>query len=125
VKALLASPTKLFLLAVFVVTLIAGLFWQDAMFASAVAGSERRPELLRDADWGIPVSSFRERFSAGTSEAELLRWLSENGFKLDGASTSSRTIGGIPCAESVEVTWTAVDGTIRESRAVVQEAGCL
>ncbi len=124
-KTLLASPFKLLLLAAFAALLIAGLFWQNLMFAGAVASSESRPALLRDAEWGSPIPSFRERFSGGTSEAELLSWLSENGFTLDGTNGASRRIRGMPCNELVEVSWVAVDGIIRESSAVVREAGCL
>lgn len=124
-KILLASPSKLLLLAAFAAVLIAGLFWQNLMFASAVASSENRPALLRDAERGSPVPSFRERFSGGTSEAELLSWLSESGFTLDSTNGASRRLRGMPCNELVEVSWTAADGIIRESNAVVREAGCL
>lgn len=124
-KTLLASPAKLLLVAAFAALLIAGLFWQNLMFASAVGSSESRPALLRDAEWGTPVPSFRERFNDGTSVAQLLNWLSESGFTLDGTNAASRRIRGMPCNELVEVSWTAVDGVIRESSAVVREAGCL
>lgn len=124
-KTLLASPAKLILLAAFVALLLAGLFWQNILFASAAASSESRPALLRDAEWGTPVPSFHERFDAGTSEAELLNWLSKNGFELDGTTGASRKIGSMPCAELIQVSWSAVDGVIRDSSAVVSEAGCL
>ena len=116
-KALLASPFKSLLLAAFAASLIAGLYWQNFIFASAVASSESRPALLRDAEWGSPVPSFRERFSGGTSEAELLNWLSENGFTLDATNGASRRIRGMPCNELVEVSWTTVEGIIRDSSA--------
>jgi hypothetical protein len=125
VKTLLASPVKLIVLAAFVALLIASLFWQNLLFVSAVASSESRPALLRDAEWGTPVPSFHERFDPGTSETELLQWLSESGFELNGTTGASRRIGGMPCDELIQVSWTAVDGIIRDSSAVVTEAGCL
>jgi len=122
---ILGSPAKLLLLATFAALFIAAIFWKDIIFASAVASSESRPELLRDADWGAPDPSFQKRFSPGANETELLRWLSENGFELDGTSGASRRIQGLPCNEIIDVSWTAIDGTISESSAVVREAGCL
>lgn len=124
-KTWFASPAKLLLLAVIAALFIAALFGQNLIFASAVASSEKRPELLREADWGGPVPSFHRRFAAGTSEAGLLRWLSENGFERHGAKSASRRIRGLPCNEMIEVSWNASNGIIRESTAVVREAGCL
>lgn len=124
-KTFVASPANLLLVVAFAALLIAGLFWQNLMFAGAVGSSESRPTLLRDAEWGTPAPSFRERFSDGTNVADLLKWLSESGFTLDGNNAASLRIRGMPCNESVEVSWTAEDGIIRESSAVVREAGCL
>ena len=124
-KSRLASPVRLLLLASTVVLAIGLLFGQKLFFASAVASSESRPALLLGADWEVPVPEFRKRFAVGTSEAELLRWLSENGFEQDGSNRANRRIRGFPCNEMIEVSWSASNGVIRESSAVVHEAGCL
>jgi hypothetical protein len=124
-KTRFASRKKLLLLAAIAAVFLVTVFGQNLIFASAVASSESRPALLREADWGVPAPSFQKRFIAGTSEAELLRWLSENGFELNGAHSASRRISGLPCNEMVEVSWSASNGVIRESSAVVNEAGCL
>lgn len=124
-KRILGSPAKLLLLAALAAMSLAAVFWNNIIFAIAVTSSESRPQLLRDADWGTPDPSFQKRFSPGTSETELLRWLSENGFELDDTSGASRRIQGLPCNEMIDVSWTAIDGTISESSAVVREEGCL
>lgn len=124
-KTRFASPTKLLLLAAIAAGFIVAVFGRNLIFASAVASSESRPALLRGADWGAPAPSFQKRFTAGTPEAELLRWLSENGFDLNGANSASRRIRGLPCNEMVEVSWSTLNGVIRDSSAVVHEAGCL
>jgi len=124
-KPSVASSGKWLLLAALASLLLAGFFWQNLIFASAVATSEYRPALLRDAVWGEPVSSFRERFNSGTPEAELLLWLAETGFKIASNGSAYRRLRGLPCNELVEVSWTAVDGEIRDSSAVVLKAGCL
>ena len=124
-KTRLASPSKLLLLAAIVAVFIVAVFGQNLIFASAVASSESRPALLHEADWGAPASSFQKRFTAGTPEAELLRWLSKNGFELNGANSASRRMRGLPCNEMVEVSWSASNGVIRDSSAVVHGAGCL
>lgn len=90
-----------------------------------MASSGNRPALLSDAKWGTPVPSFSQRFNNGTSETELLLWLSESGFELHDTSSASLRISGMPCAELIEVSWTSVDGIIGDSSAVVREAGCL
>lgn len=121
----LAFPTKWLLLAALGALLVAGFLWQNLFFASAVASSESRPALLRDAKWGTPVSSFRQRFGNGTPEDDLVRWLSENDIELDGTNRASRRVRSLPCNELIEISWAATDGVIRESNAVVREAGCV
>ena len=105
--------------------MLVALTWQNIMFGIAFAVAEKRPTLLRDASWDMPVSAFHQRFSAGTPETELLQWLGDNEFRNVRKGRASRTIDGLPCQEQVEVSWTAVDGVISESNAIVSEAGCL
>jgi hypothetical protein len=113
----LGSSAKILLFAAFFGLLITVM--------STVASHGDRPVLLREAKWGIPVPSFSQRFGKGKSEAELLRWLSDAGFDLHNTGSASLRISGIPCAELAEVSWTATDGIIGDSSAVVREAGCL
>ena len=91
----------------------------------SVASCGNRPALLSDAKWGTPVPSFSQGFSNGTFETELLLWLSEVGFELHDSGSANLRISGMPCAELIEVSWTSVDGIMRDSSAVVREAGCL
>jgi hypothetical protein len=125
VKIGFSSRTKWFVLAAAVLLLIVALTWQSIMFGVAFAFAEKRPTLLRDANWDTPVLAFNQRFSAGTPETELLQWLSDNEFTDVRKGRASRTIDGLPCQEQVEVSWTTVDGVISESNAIVSEAGCL
>lgn len=105
--------------------LIAGLFWQNLLFAIAVLSSDTRPTLLRDAKLEAPVSAFSNRFRQGVSEAKLLKWLAESNFKIEGTGSAQLLIQSLPCNETVEVSWTTVDGIIRESSAIVTQDGCL
>lgn len=125
IKTLMSKPINWLILATLATMLVAGLFWQNLLFVSAVLSSETRPALLRDAEWGTPVSAFREQFRPGVSEAELLNWLADNEFKLNGKDSASLLIQALPCNETVEVSWTTSKGIIGESSAVVSEAGCL
>jgi len=117
--------TKWFIIAAVAVLLLFAFTWQQLMFATTVIPSESRPTLLRDAEWGTPVLSFSRRFGNGTPETELLRWLADNRFEEVDKNSASRTVHGLPCNERVEIAWTTLDGKIRESSAVVSEAGCL
>jgi hypothetical protein len=102
--------------------------WQSLLFASAVAASDKRPALLRDAEWDKPETAlaFRGRFRRGSSEASLMQWMKANNFKIDQqARRASLKVGGLPCAEAVAVSWTVIDGSIGATEAVVSEAGCL
>lgn len=106
--------------------LLVALAWERLSFAIAVASSEDRPALLTDAKWGKPAFAFHQRFSDGTSEAALIQWLASNDFEIDRrAHQASRTIHSVPCNERVAVSWSEASGLLRESRAVVYEAGCL
>jgi hypothetical protein len=124
----LSVRSKWFLLAALALMLLVALTWNRLALAIGFASSETRPALLNDAEWGKPDTAlaFRHRFGNGSSEAELVRWLAANHFEIDGgAHRASRTVHGLPCNEDVAVSWTATNGTIRESKAVVSEAGCL
>jgi hypothetical protein len=95
----------------------------------AVSTAETRPALLRDAEWEKPGSArlFARQFHSGTPAAELLSWLRENGFTIDRAAAhASRTIGGLPCAERIDIDWrTDGGGRLTGATAMVREAGCL
>ncbi|MCY7399132.1 MAG: hypothetical protein LH466_09900 [Sphingomonas bacterium] len=76
--------------------------WQSLLMATAVATSDKRPDLLSDAEWGKPETSraFGRRFHAGVPEADLLSWLHANGFDVDQmAQRAKLTLRGVPCAE--------------------------
>lgn len=112
-----------------VVGIVVALNWQWFSFAVAVVLAERRPALLADAQWDDPASArrFSNRFRPGASEPELLAWLETNDFTIDrGAGRASRLIRGLPCNESVEISWSkASDDVIGDAQARVSEAGCL
>ncbi|URD62047.1 hypothetical protein M8312_05955 [Sphingomonas sp. KRR8] len=102
--------------------------WQSLLFASAVATSDQRPTLLREAEWGqsATAKAFKQRFHAGSSEASLLAWLQAETFKTNRqAHEATLKVGGAPCAEDVTVTWAADRGIINKADAFVTEAGCL
>ena len=107
---------------------LAVLNWRSMLFASAVASSDNRPVLLRDAAWGKPetAKNFQQRFRQGSSEASLLRWLHAETFEIDQlAHRATLTIAGVPCRESIAVTWKGDGGVISKADATVSEAGCL
>jgi hypothetical protein len=91
--------------------------------------AEHRPSLLNDAEWNEPATArkFHARFPPGSSEQELLRWLARNDFDVDQRSgTARRLIRGLPCNESIRVTWSkSAEGQLRQAEARVLEAGCL
>jgi hypothetical protein len=112
-----------------VVAALVALNFETIIFASSVLLAEKRPALLRDAQWSDPASAqlFRGEFRAGTDEEKLLVWLERNHFDIDRlARRASRLVEGLPCNERVAVTW-AVDGQnrLRASEVTVTEAGCL
>ena len=102
--------------------------WQSLLFASAVVVSDKRPILLRDAQWNKPPTAlaFQQRFGRGSSEVRLIQWLKANHFDIDQRGRrASLKVRGVPRAEDAAVTWTAINGNINASEAVVSEAGCL
>jgi hypothetical protein len=103
--------------------------WQWILFATVVFTAERRPALLKDAQWGQPTSdiSFRARFRRGVPERELTTWLSANKFQVDPTNQeAARTISSLPCNEAVKVVWQSDRvGRIETANAEVSEAGCL
>lgn len=106
----------------------AALNWQSLVFASAVAASDKRPDLLRDAEWEKPGTAivFRQRFRRGSFESSLSEWLEANHFDIDRrARRATLRVGGVPCAENVVVSWASSNGKISASKAVISEAGCL
>jgi len=120
------SPlTKWLVLGALVLSLLVALTWQNILFGIAFTLADKRPALLTDARWGTPAMAFSQRFNEGTPEAELLLWLDDNNFKNAHKGRAKKTIHGLPCQEQVEVQWSAVDGIIKESSAIVSEAGCL
>jgi hypothetical protein len=125
----LSRRSKWLLLTVaLVMALLVVVAWQRIALAVAFASSDTRPSLLRDVEWGKPetAKAFRRRFGHGSSEANLVEWLEANHFDVDQrAHHASLKVSGLPCAEDVAVSWTAIGGTIDASRAVVTEAGCL
>ena len=125
----LSRRTKWLLLSVALAfVFLVALAWQRIALAVAVASSDTRPSLLRDAEWGKPetAAAFRQRFGRGSSEADLVQWLADNHFQIDRhAHRASLKVKGVPCGEDVAVSWTAIGATIDASRAVVSEAGCL
>ncbi|WP_137679495.1 hypothetical protein [Aurantiacibacter suaedae] len=124
-KLRISSRTKWFVLGALALSLSVALTWQNIIFGIAFALADKRPGLLTDARWGNPSLAFEQRFKEGTPEAELLKWLDDNAFEDIREGRASRTIDGLPCQEQVEVQWSAFNGIISESSAVVSEAGCL
>jgi hypothetical protein len=113
-------------LALAVAALLVALNWNGSAFSAAGAGPERRPALLSDAEWGQPAPAFGTRFAPGTSEAELLRWLDDNRFEIhEAARRAYLRLPSLPCNERIDVSWTASNGALGESSAIVSEAGCL
>ncbi|MDQ3080312.1 MAG: hypothetical protein M3R03_09990 [Pseudomonadota bacterium] len=102
--------------------------WKSLLIATAVATSDKRPDLLSDAEWGKPETAraFGRRFHAGVPEADLLSWLHANGFNVDPmARRANLTLRGVPCAEIASISWAAEGGQLSRGDAVVTEAGCL
>jgi hypothetical protein len=114
-------------LATFAIVVIAN--WQWVALTVAFVIAERRPALLKDAQWGQPTSdmSFRARFRRGVPERELTAWLGTNKFQIDPAHhEATRTISSLPCNELVKVVWQGDQlGRIEMANAEVSEAGCL
>ena len=115
--------------AVLALVAVVALNFETIKFASAVLFAERRPSLLRDAQWDDPASAqlFQREFRAGADEEKLLTWLERNRFDIDQrAGRADRHVAGLPCNEQVAVTWAADgQGRLSESTVIVTEAGCL
>lgn len=116
-----------------ILALAAGLLiifnFQYLLLIWAIIFSEKRPSLLRDADWNDPASAvlFEERFRTGVAEEELLEWLKDNRFAVRPQTRrAERRIDGLPCNEAAEVTW-AIDGQgdLTDAEATLTEQGCL
>jgi hypothetical protein len=128
VKLGLSRRSKWLLLTVVVAVTLLALTWNSLALGLGFASSETRPALLSDVAWGKPetAAAFHQRFGNGNYEADLLRWLRANHFEIDGgAHRASLKVHGLPCNEDIAVTWTAANGILHESRAIVSEAGCL
>ena len=118
--------------ATLVIAALAALLWLNfdrILPAVAISASEQRPELLSDARWNRPASAarFEERFQRGAPLHGLIAWLEENAFTIDAeAGRASKRIEGLPCNETVIVTWEAdAPGRIVNADALISEAGCL
>lgn len=98
-------------------------------WAIAVAMAERRPAVLREAEWNEPntAHAFMSRFAPGTQESALVAWLNSNKFTVDrDVGEAHRLVRGLPCNESIRVSWTrSADGELVSAEAHVSEAGCL
>ena len=117
-----------FIAATLALALVLALTWQRVALGLVFVSADRRPTLLSDAEWDKPTSAsgFQHRFGKGSSEADLLQWLSANQFKIDRTSRrASRIVSGMPCGERIAVTWATENGTINGSSVLVSEAGCL
>lgn len=122
----LSKRAKWFAALLVALILLVALTWNWMTFAVALALSESRPSLLTGAEWGRPAPEFQNRFREGTSETELLDWLKVNGFQIDErGGHAARHVRSLPCNESIAVSWRTANRLIRESSAVVSEAGCL
>ena len=107
---------------------IAAFNWKTVGLIPALILSERRPPLLRDAQWGDASSAiaFQQRFRPGVPEQELMSWLKANNFEIALPGAASRTTDGLPCAERLNIRWsTGADGKLVRASAEVSEAGCL
>lgn len=111
------------------VSILIALNWPTVALTSAVASSERRPNLLNDASWNDSASAVRfyDKFGANTSEEELVSWLSKNGFEIDQeAHTATKRVYSLPCNEYIDVTWLPSESdSITELKAIISGGGCL
>jgi hypothetical protein len=103
--------------------------WQTVLLCVTILMSEHRPALLKDASWDSPASAvrFERRFHAGVPERDLLAWLDDNKFAVNGpARKANRSVNGLPCNEAVSVTWTRdAAGRLVDANAVVTQIACL
>lgn len=110
-------------------SVVAAFNWERLAVVVAILASERRPELLADANWKNPASArkFSSRFADGVHEDELIAWLEANKFTIDRpAGRANRIMKSLPCNEVINVTWLRQpDRTIAGAQAEIFEAGCL
>lgn len=125
----MTKTTQIAIVTFAVIAVAAVVFWQQLLFAVAVLIADKRPSLLADAEWQRPATArmFKARFTSGTSEADLFKWLHANRFNVNLVDKRAvRHVASLPCNEDVWVTWTlAVPGTLKGADAVITEAGCL
>ena len=94
----LSRRGKWSLIAIACLMLLLALNWERLALGVAAATAEHRPSLLEDASWNQPesASAFRHRFGNGSSEADLLEWLSANHFEIDrGTRHADRMVHGV------------------------------
>ncbi|CAN5404060.1 hypothetical protein BH10PSE3_BH10PSE3_08750 [soil metagenome] len=103
--------------------------WQTALLVVAAVTAERRPALMKDASWEDSASAarFHAKFPAGTSEEDLLAWLSKNRFKVQAREgTADRALASFPCNENIIVNWSSdADRRLTRADAVVYQVACL
>jgi hypothetical protein len=103
--------------------------WQTVWLCVAILTSEQRPALLKEASWDDPASAvrFERRFHAGAPERDLVDWLNDNRFAVNGsARKANRAVNGLPCNEDISVTWTRdATGRLTSADAVVTQVACL
>lgn len=103
--------------------------FQAIQLVGAILLSEKRPALLKDAEWNAPSSAVRfgQRFAPGKPESDLTDWLSREGFDVEADQrTAEHLVAALPCNERIVVAWTVGgDRKIRTAEAEVIEAGCL
>jgi hypothetical protein len=103
--------------------------WRTVLLCAAILMSEHRPALLKDASWDDPASAvrFERRFHAGAPERDLVDWLNDNKFAVNGsARKANRSVNGLPCNEDISVTWTRdAAGRLTSADAVVTQVACL
>jgi hypothetical protein len=121
--------SEILLAAVAVISLVLLFNINTILLLAAVVFSEKRPALLRDAEWNNPDTAlrFNDKFAPGVPEEDLVEWLDRNRFAVDRTERrAERQIAGLPCNETIRITWKAEEpGKLRDAEATVSEAGCL
>ena len=95
---------------------------QRSHIPTARTAEEILPPLLTDSEDGNPSRALPAHFDGGP-EANLLKWLKANLFTIDvRARTASRKVLDDPrCKEIAYVAWTAANGIVRNSSAIIRE----
>jgi hypothetical protein len=103
--------------------------WQGIFLGVSMLLADERPELIKDAGWNDPASAqkFNSRFGSGVRVGELIAWLRENEFAVNGEqSRADRRIQSLPCNENIEIEWQVdKEGLLSGAKATITEAGCL